>query len=235
MLFFSKNRIIRPPTVAQLYYKELEALSIDLKDLDNFLNSDDLTLEEDLAQYLPGLNNLKNPCRQMNIYFNRYRNDNLTIQTKDNMSNSKQLCDDFLSVLDHSQTLFINTQNYLATPVNNWPEPTDDNFLSHMTYVSDVTAASIKSLEQSPNHVSDPALDELKQQLQLAQNKLNQAVEAKKAGDVESSARYTQELIELISQDKHDFIAARNYYWRNTVNIAALSSTVNRLKDSFTE
>ena len=188
-----------------------------------------------MAQYLPGLTNLKNPCRQMNIYYNRYKNDNLSTAVKDNMSNSKQLCDDFISVLNQSQNLFLNTQSYLTTSVDNWPKPADDNFLAHMTNVSNIIAASIKSLEQSPNHVSDPAVDELKQQLQIAQDKLNQAVEAKKSGNLELSAQYTQELIELIGQDKHDFLAARNYYWRNTVNIAALSSTVERLKNSFTE
>jgi hypothetical protein len=234
-LVFIINRGGRPEvplTIPQLYQKELTSLSSDLKELSAYINAKH-EINEDIDQYISGVNNLKNPCRQINIYDKRYQNEALSNQIKDAMSNSRQLCTDFLGVLDYSQAVFQSTQAYLTINTQNWPYASSAEFTAHLTDVGKIISGTLDGLNSIKNTVNDPALAELKSQVELAESKLNQAQKAKADNNTAAADIYANELMELIEKDKTDFINARSYFWRNTVQIDALQKSVEALIKSF--
>jgi hypothetical protein len=227
------NQKSAPPlTVPQLYQKELTSLSNDLTELSAYIDKE-REINEDLNQYTSGLNNLKNPCRQMNIYHDRYQNQELTNQVKDAMSNGRQLCTDFLDVLDYSQAVFRAIGPYITINTEHWPYASSAEFTGHMQNIDKIISGTLDGLKNTKNTVQDPALAELISQVELADAKLKQVQKAYLDGDKASADIYTDELIALIEQDKTDFINARSYFWRNTVQIEALHKSVETLSKSF--
>jgi hypothetical protein len=221
-----------PLTVPQLYQKELTSLSNDLTELSTYINAKH-EINGDISQYILGVNNLKNPCRQINIYDKRYQNMALSNQVKDAMSNSRQLCTDFLGVLDYSQAVFQTTQAYLTINIQDWPSARSAEFTAHLTTVGKIISVTLDGLSSIKNTVNDPALAELKSQVELADSKLNQAQKAKTDNSTAAADTYANELMGLIEKDKTDFINARSYFWRNTVQIDALQKSVVALIESF--
>jgi hypothetical protein len=221
-----------PLTVPQLYQKELTSLSSDLTELSTYINTKH-EINEDISQYISGVNNLKNPCRQINIYDKRYQNEALSNPIKDAMSNSRQLCTDFLGVLDYSQAVFQTTQAYLTINTQDWPSASSAESTAHLTAVGKIISGTLDGLNSIRNTVNDPALAELKSQVELADSKLNQAQKAKTDNSTAAADTYANELMGLIEKDKTDFINARSYFWRNTVQIDALQKSVVALIESF--
>lgn len=233
LLFFYKGKSTEAPlTVPQLYQKELANLTADLTQLSSYLD-EKREISEDLNQYTAGLNNLKNPCRQMNIYHDRYKASQLTDQVKDAMSNSRQLCSDFLDVLEYSQAVYRALGPYMTISTKQWPYANSQDFDSHMDRVATTLDSSLQTLKAVRNNVEDPGGSELAAQIELAQSKLKQAQSAKKNGDLATADKLTDELIALIEQDRIDFMNARAYYWRSTVKLEALRRSVTNLENEF--
>lgn len=229
---FNRKEAAPPLTVQQLYQIELKNLSNDLTELDQYIDNKQ-DIGQDLNQYTSGLNNLKNPCRQMNIYHERYKNAPLTDPTKDAMSNTRQLCIDFLEVLDYSQAIFSVTGSYLTINTQNWPQASSDNFVPHINSLDKTITLALEGMKNVKNTVEDPAIHELMAQIEIAQAKLRQSQDAKAKNDIATADAYARDLKDLLTQDKIDFINARAYFWRNTVQLDALQNTVLVLEQKF--
>lgn len=233
ILFFYRGKNSDAPlTVPQLYQKELANLSADLSQLSSYLD-EKREVSEDLSQYTAGLTNLKNPCRQMNIYHDRYSTSQLTDQVKDSMSSSRQLCDDFLGVLDYSQAVYTALGPYMTISTKQWPYASSQDFDGHMERIGSTLDASLQSLKAVRNTVQDPGADELIAQVELAKTKLTQIKAVKEKNDLSAADKLTDELIALLEQDKIDFMNARTYFWRNTVQLEALQKAVGFLSAKF--
>lgn len=171
----------------------------------------------------------------MNIYHDRYKASQLTDQVKDAMSNSRQLCSDFLDVVEYSQAVYRALGPYMTISTKQWPYANSQDFDSHMDRLAATLDSSLQTLKAVRNNVEDPGGSELAAQVELAQSKLKQAQSAKKNGDLAAADKLTDELIALIEQDRIDFMNARTYFWRNTVQLEALQKTVESLTNSFTK
>lgn len=233
LLFFCRGKNSDTPlTVPQLYQKELANLSADLSQLSAYLD-EKREISEDLNQYTAGLTNLKNPCRQMNIYHDRYKNDGLSDRIKDTMSNSQQLCGDFLDLLDYSQAVYMALEPYMTISTKQWPYANSQDFDGHMVRIGNTLDTSLQSLKAVRNTVQDPGAGELIAQVELAKTKLTQIKVAKEKNDLSAADKLTDELIALLEQDKIDFMNARTYFWRNTVQLEALQKAVGSLSAKF--
>lgn len=232
VVFFYRGKTAEAPlTVPQLYQKELANLSSDLSQLSTYLD-EKREISEDLNQYTTGLNNLKNSCRQMNIYHDRYKNYPLSDQVKDAVSNSRQLCTDFLQVLDYSQALFQVTGPYLTIYTQGRPPANSGEFNRYAASTAVTITSTLGGLKNIRNTVEDPAIHELTAQVVLAQGKLKQAQDAKTKNNTPAADQYMSEFVALVEQDRIDFINARAYFWRNTVGLDALQRSVQTISSS---
>ena len=219
-------------TVPQLYQQELGSLSDDLSKLGLYIDQS-RPISDDLRQYAATINYLKNRCRQIIIYDETYKDSNQPNQIKDAMSNSRQLCIDLLGVLDYSEAVFLAIGPYLSINTEHWPYASSDDFAAHLQNTNQIISGAVDSLKTVKNSVEDPALQELIAQLEQAQNKLKEAQAAKTIEDLPTADKRTDELINLIKQDRTDFMNARTYFWRNTVKLVALQKATETLGDSF--
>lgn len=212
-----------PLTPAQLFIKELNTIDTEVNQLEAYLRQPPSSIETDLDQYIDGMQNLQNPCQQIQLYVERYKQSDATNAFKDSVSQAGQLCNDYVLVLRYSGATYTALYPYMNADTQSLQTPEVEQ-LKRLKATIDKTKESFKSV--NAKGVEDPARNEILVQIELAEKTAQSALSLVEAGDNVAAQNKVKELTTLVEQDKVDFINARSYFWRNTVRIKALQKSV---------
>jgi hypothetical protein len=141
----------------------------------------------------------------------------------------KGICVDVMRITHYSRLLHERIANYILLDDAAWPQAGSKEFDIRLEKTMKVIADTVYELEGLDNKkVQDPALDELIYQVKLVQN-IAQKVKDAQENSGEASLQ-AEELRKTLSRDKTDFLAARQYFWNNTVGIAKLHEAVLKIQ-----
>lgn len=174
-------------------------------------------IENDLNTYHKRLNEVDLHCKALQ----KLKQPNKQPSGKAAGERVDGICQDLKQVTHYSRLLHERIQDYVLLPDTEWPQPGSDEFDSRLKATNEVIADTRYYLEGLDNSkIQDPALDELIYQVKFAQDI---ALKVKEAGNNTEEARKQAEELRLqLSRDKTDFLAARQYFWNNTIGIAQL-------------
>ncbi len=124
-------------------------------------------------------------------------------------------CNDYIEVADYAfknsratrQLLTFNHQNIIENPNN----------VKALVEILDYTKADLENLKN--NHVNDPALSE---QLRVVEDL-----------KIYYTNNVSGEIAARLGKDQSHLLSARDYYWHNTINIRALTKSLDKLIINF--
>jgi hypothetical protein len=188
------------------------------------------TIAKDLDTYQNHLQSLEKPCNLLITL----KQPNSSDAGKAGGERTVGICQDLLTVTTYSSELHRRLRDYLLLSDAPWPKSDSPDFSKRLADVTDVIAKTREKLEYLDNSkVQDPALDELLFQVKFAQDIANKV---KQAGDNhEEAAKQAEELRIQLARDRTDFLAARQYFWNNTIGIAQLLKALNGVQGSLQE
>ncbi len=218
--------------VAKSYTANLTDLTNNVQDLQGHLGVPDSMdmLNKELDAYDTRLVRIEQPCKQLIQLKQPDKSD----KGKAAGERIKGICEDLTAVGRYSQELHKQLRDYLLLPDNEWPKPASQEFNERLNTTTEVINKTRKNLEQLDNSkIQDPALDELLYQVKFAQDI---AAKTKQAGDNHDEARKQAEELRIqLSRDKTDFLAARTYFWNNTIGIEQLLKALKGVQASLNE
>lgn len=184
-------------------------------------------LSQDLDNYQKQLANIQSTCQQLV----RLKQPNNSDKGRAIGERTRGICQDILLVSGYSSRLHEHLRDYLLLPAAAWPKAGSPQFMERLDETAKVLTKTHSSLESLDNSkVQDPALDELLYQIKFAQDI---AQKVKNVGDNETQAqKQAEELRVQTSRDRTDFLAARTYFWNNTIGIQQLEKAVNDINNS---
>jgi hypothetical protein len=144
------------------------------------------------------------------------------------------ICEDLILVTRYSSNLQERLHDYLLLSDAEWPKADTPEFKKRLSDVTEVIAKTRSNLEYLDNSkIQDPALDELLYQVKFAQDIANKV---KNAGDNHDEAqKQVEELRIQLARDRTDFLAARQYFWNNTVGIEQLLKALSSVQTTLSE
>lgn len=217
-----------PLTASQLFAKELRAIKNDITELDAYLENHPPAITDDLRQYLDGMQNLKLPCRQIETYEERYKLSDASEKLKDGMSQARQLCVDYIQVLEYSRALHFALYPYLTIDTSLDTNSKQDISERLITLENTIGDAKNAVSQVNSKQVEDPGRSEIVMQIELAEKAVAEAKAHHTNGADAGAQAALPQAMDLIRQDKTDFLHARRYFWKNTVRIKALQNTLDR-------
>ncbi len=216
----------------KFYSQHLASLKDDINSLPDLMKSEE-KVDDNLDKYHGVLSELIGTCSSLiGAKTDEILKKPLSQQIKDDISNTKKLCEDLMAVAKYSQGLYAALQPYLFMETESWPQPNTAEFTERLNETADVVQyARSRLIKLDNSRVQDPALPELASQIDLT-TKLIERIESVSKDNYEAS-KLTEELLKQIHQDKKDFLDARLYFWNNTIKIEALKRSVTQLEDKF--
>ncbi|MGI9028314.1 MAG: hypothetical protein ACR2FM_05760 [Candidatus Saccharimonadales bacterium] len=215
--------IINKRTGESFYFKQLSALESEINQIPPLLEPSD-DVKTSLDEYNKQMVRISDRCQK------------LTDKTDKNIEKPDEkvikLCGDLTVVTLYSGALYDSLRNYLLLPAQSFSAADSADYRDRLTQTSQVISAATLNLSKIDNSkVKDPALDELKAQVEAAQKVATSSQQSLGQKDYAEALRLSNQLVGLTSQDKQDFLSARSYFWNNTVQIAALQQSVSKLRD----
>ncbi len=207
-----------PENATQPYAKNLSGLTSTLKKLDDNLIVPEMNqIDTALETYNKQVAGLTQYCHQL---IKQKKPDN-TNKGKVIGERVTGICQDLLPVLFYTGDLYKKLSDYLLISDSEWPPAESIDFARRLDDTTEIIIATRSDLEQLNNKdVQDPALEELIYQVKLAQDL---AAKIKSAnGNNDKISKQAEELQAVLSRDRSDFLAARTYFWKNTIGIAQL-------------
>jgi hypothetical protein len=222
--YLAKNRQDSPGT----YADNLSGLIESLEDLDSKLYVPEMNqIEADLDAYRGKIDELTQYCRRL---INQKQPNN-TNEGKNIGERAKGICDDLLPVMFYTDDLHKKLREYLLIQDTVWPNANTQEFKKRLEFTLKVIEDTKNRLELLDNRkIQDPALEELIFQVKSAQEiALKIKNESKDNKDVQKRA---EELRRQLSRDRSDFLAARTYFWKNTIGIAQLHKALSDVEEA---
>lgn len=220
----------RPKPTALTFHSGLKALTVEIQALQDALAPPEpKDIANNIQTYQTRLQTVEVSCKNMVTA-------PLPASTADGKAaheRVKGICEDLTAITRYSRLLHERIQRYILLPDTEWPQPGSDEFNARLESVQKVIADARYELEGLDNSkVQDPALDELIYQVKFAQDIANKV---KEAGDnKEEAKKQAGELRLQLSRDKTDFLAARQYFWNNTIGIAQLLKALTDVEAAIT-
>jgi len=214
--------IINKRTGESFYFKQLTALESEINQILPLLEPSE-DIKTSLDEYDKQMVRISDRCQRLTDK-NIEKPDEKVIK----------LCRDLTSVTLYSGALYDSLHNYLLLPAQGFPAADSADYRDRLTQTSQVINAAALYLSKIDNSkVNDPALDELRIQVEAAQKLATGSQQSLDQKDYAEALRLSNQLVALTFQDKQDFLSARSYFWNNTVQIAALQQSVSKLRDQF--
>ncbi|MES2970902.1 MAG: hypothetical protein V4702_01100 [Patescibacteria group bacterium] len=218
----------RPQTNSVTFQDSLKTLVANIEGLQSALTVPEAKdINSDLPAYQARLDGLDKSCRDLG----KTRPPDSTTESKAAVERIKGICEDLTVVTHHSRLLHERIHDYLLIEAAEWPKPGTPEFASRLENTNKIMADARYGLEGlAKNKVEDPALPELIYQVKFAQDIANKI---KNAGNNPDEARKQAEELRLqLARDKTDFLAARQYFWNNTIGIAKLHKALTDIQAS---
>lgn len=144
---------------------------------------------------------------------------------------SKRLCNDLIPVAAYSQNIYQRSAAYIKFP-NQWPAVDSQAYLPRFNQISAIikqTDTDMHTIDSS--RTGDPGLGELTGQLDEAGKLTGQIKESLDHKDYVVAKQQSDTFIKKLADDKIHFLAARSYYWNNTIRISYLEKAIHKLQD----
>jgi hypothetical protein len=224
--------VVKTKSINEYYTRRLDTLQTDVSGIPSILETDNNQIEAKLSTYEDKMNKISNNCQAL-----LSKNKDMSKTPKDLRQQTEKvhkLCTDLIAITIYSSALYDSLHDYILLPSSSLPPVNSTEFGQRLNQSAQTIKTSQINLFRLDNSkIKDPALDELKLQLDDAMKKAKDAQEALKAKDYETAERQASQLLKLTNQDKQDFLNARNYFWNNTVQIDALIKSIAKLKTDF--
>lgn len=186
------------------------------------------TLASDLADYDEQLYEMQGYCNTLHHQYQQSKDWKLPTKTKDGMSQVEMLCGDLLGVLQYSQNIYHSLHSYLLLPTTPFPDASQ-----HFDYVSQLntverTATSAKTQLHDVNSTAtqDPAQQELEATLDTTLQLTAKAQAAIEANDLATANDLARQLTQKLTADHRNFLTARSYFWKNTIQVDKLQRAI---------
>lgn len=221
-----------PPNNQEVYKTNLNDLILGINQLEVLLNSrQEMALN--IRSYNILIDEISGACQEMMNRYDNLQKESAKDSLKDAASEVKQLCNDLFAVLEHARLVALATDNYLLIDTVKWHGSSDPAVKSLLDSVQGIVNTSIQQLERvSVPGVSDPGI---KEQITLLgqTEEIIKSINSIPVGTDDEARRLKNSLHETIERHKSNLWDARNYYWRNTVQIKALEKKLRELESRF--
>lgn len=138
------------------------------------------------------------------------------------------ICEDLIPVAYYSRQLHEQIHDYILLSDEEWPKPGTTEFDNRLESTVRIISETKRNLEALNNRkVQDPALSELIYQVKIAEET---AKKVQSTNNPEESSKQAEELRSLLARDRTDFLAARTYFWNNTIGIAQLHKSLSDVR-----
>jgi hypothetical protein len=216
---FAVNSRQNPDKALQEYYlKQLDIIGREVEliaDLQDHHEPKTLPPAQ-LEPYENALSAAIDTCRQVNIKNEETKNQPPSQAMQDQISRASILCEDLQAVTSYALRLSIRTRPFILLSTDGIS--TSAESIESLSAVMDGTTNALQDLKT--DSLEDPALPELIAYTETARNAL-------------SSSTDLPTLQSTLKTQQANFIAARRYFWKNTIDIAALQRSISELQEDF--
>lgn len=204
------------------YYSQLEILSTQINAVQKIIEqsnhekneSESNSSSDDIKNYESALSGALGVCRQLDDYkIKPSKSDNLDTQ----VASVNRLCHDLEGVLDYAYRLSIKSKGFMQYQIN----PNGENYSDTSHDISTLLTSTAGALEQlKADPIGDPAAPELAAYIGTVQKAID-------------SSSDNASLSKVLGAQQKNFINARRYFWKTTIDIDALESSITKLQQKF--
>lgn len=209
-------------TQNQYYIKQLTKLKNDTStiDLAGTQEQDQSALSDQIKSYDEALADILNTCQDVNARYNAVKADPKVKPLLDRMNKTGKLCEDLQKVTGYAREQSDTTRDFVLFSADTLT--TQQSSLPKFQGVLSSMASDLENLKQDP--IKDPAVPEqlvlVQQMQQLAQ-------------DATSNPGKLDSLAKQVQTHQNNFLNARTYFWKNTIDIVALTGSIDALQNQF--
>lgn len=214
------SRKVPDKAVREYYAKQLDELVLQviiIEELQEYHEAQSPG-RANIRRYEDALSGATSACLRLDAKYQEVKNLPLSRPLQDEISNVRRLCQDLEGVLGYAFRLSVKTQPFVLFSPDSI-NATSAEKVGELKGILHGTKNVFHELKSDP--INDPALPELIAYVETMQKSLG-----------EPSDHIRIQMDELKTQ-QNNFMAARRYFWRNTVDIIALRSSVLKLRQQF--
>lgn len=204
---------------ANYYIERLNLIKANLKTINSPPDdSSDTSSAKIVAEYSKVIDELTTQCQLMTLR-SKQPSQQKFVKIKNSVESAVKLCQDLTPIAQYQSSLYSRLEEFLVAD------------FSKMT--ADASAKTIASTQQylkdiDNSVVNDPALPELQTQLQAISAEA-QVTQSANSENLSTQSTFYKHLITT----KTNLLNARYYFWNNTVQMALLQASVDKLITDF--
>lgn len=211
---------------ADYYVKQLGQLKTEVQLIDT-LNSSiypERKLSNNIDRYQGTLINMADRCQKMSKQYKIIKKDQKLKELVQKAETADKLCKELTGVTEYALSQSLGTERFILFPAASIEQNTDNAELTQLQTVLRSTQTNLEKLKT--DEIKDPALSE---QLTLLKGLQSQT-------DIAAADRTkSKELSKSLRIRQGNFLNARDYFWKNSIDVSALEKAIVKLQEQFSQ